>query len=80
MLDQTLKPSSIVHALDQYVIARPVGLEIVGRQPVGAALQSFERKPASDRGLSAVPASRRLVRRRARGATASTIAAMPSPR
>ena len=44
-------------------LARAVGVEILRRQPVGTALQPFQRQSASDRGLSAMPASARPVRR-----------------
>ena len=44
-------------------LARAVGVEILRRQQVGTALQPFQRQSASDRGLSAMPASSRPVRR-----------------
>ena len=42
----------------------PVDVEILWRPAVGTALQPFERKSASDRGLSSMSGSARLVRRR----------------
>ena len=43
--------------------ARPLRVEILWRHALGAALQPFERKSTSDRGLSPVPANPRLDRR-----------------
>jgi len=45
-------------------LALPVGVEIRWRPAVGIAVQPFERKSASDRGLSSISSSARLLAQR----------------